>query len=116
MRSRFSETQWNRPRQRDGNVPRTCNECLEKGRVDDVLNWTNIGEVDEGEKLDFEKRPPRPEKFRNMRSLDSLLDREPDIDYFESQDKRNSEVDFLWEARNRRREKNKEKRGEKDRH
>jgi len=112
LRTDFSETQWKRPRQRDGNVPRSCNDCLGKGSVDDVLNWDAISTQGPGETYPFERKPPRPEKFRTNRSLDSLMDRSPDRDNRETQSSRNQEVDVMWKAREDRREKKKRKRGE----
>jgi len=112
LRSAFSDTQWKRPRQKDGNVPRTCNACLKMGSVDDILNWDMVGERDAGDTLDFERRPPRPEKFRSERNLDSLLDRAPDRDSGQSVSARNAELEVMWQARGNRREKKKRKRGE----
>ena len=71
-----------------------------------------IAEREDGDTLAFERRPPRPEHWRTMSSVDSLLDRSPDRDTGESQAKRDQEVDYLWQARNHRREKAKRKRGE----
>ena len=112
LRSAFSDSQWKKPRQKDGNVPRSCNDCLNKGSVDDVLNWDMVGQPDAGDTLEFMRRPPRPEHFRTMSSIDSLRDRSPDRDTGESQAKRDQEVDFLLAARNHRREKQKRKRDE----
>jgi hypothetical protein len=114
LRSAFSDAQWKKPRQKDGNVPRSCNECLSKGSVDDILNWDMVGQPDAGDTLEFTRRPPRPEHFRTMSSIDSLRDRSPDRDTGESQAKRDQEVDFLLAARNHRRQKQKRKREEFD--
>ena len=44
LREHFTETQWQKPRQKDRNVPRSCIECLEKGTVDVGLNWSSIAD------------------------------------------------------------------------
>ena len=80
--------------------------------MDDVLNWDAISTQGPGETYPFERKPPRPEKFRTNRSLDSLMDRSPDRDNRETQSSRNQEVDVMWKAREDRREKKKRKRGE----
>ena len=80
--------------------------------MDDILNWDMVGQPDAGDTLEFERRPPRPERFRSERTLDSLLDRAPDRDSGQSLSARNAELDVMWHARDNRREKRKRKRGE----
>jgi hypothetical protein len=113
LRQHFTETQWQKPRQKDGNVPRSCIECLEKGNVDDGLNWSSIEVPNPGEALEFVKRPPRPERVRTGRMLDTIMDRDPDIDFAETQEKRDAELDFLWKARRNRGVTRKRKRNDK---
>ena len=113
LRQDFTETQWQKPRQRDHNVPRTCIECLRKGQINDVLNWTAIDELNPEDVLDFEQRPPRPEKVKTGRMLDTILDRTPDIDFAETQQKRDLEIDNLWECRGDRARKENKRRLEK---
>ena len=113
LREHFTETQWQKPRQKDRNVPRSCIECLEKGTVDVGLNWSSIADPNPQDVLEFEKRPPRPEKVRTGRMLDTILDRDPDIDFAETQEKRDAELDYLWTARKSRAETRKRKRIEK---
>jgi hypothetical protein len=86
---------------------------LRKGSVDDGLNWSSIADPNPEDVLDFERRPPRPERVRTGRMLDTIMDRDPDIDFAETQEKRDAELDFLWTARSNRGETRKRKRNDK---
>ena len=110
-RNDFTKTQWDKQKQRDGNVPRTCNNCLKKASVDDFLNGDVISNAD-GYSANNLTRPARPSHFRSETSLDALLDRTPDQDSGQSQGARNQELDVWWVARRNRAEKR--KRGEDD--
>ena len=106
LRQDFTKTQWDKQKQRDGNVPRTCNSCLKKASVDDFLNGDAISNAD-GYSADSLSRPARPSHFRTETSLDGLLDRTRDRDSGQSQAARDQELGFWWNARRNRAEKRK---------
>jgi len=109
LRQDFTKTQWDKQKQRDGNVPRTCNNCLKLASVDDLLNGDAISNA-EGYSANSLTRPARPSHFRTETSLDALLDCSRDRDSGQSQTARDQEREFWLSARRNRAAKR--KRGE----
>ena len=113
LREQFTKTQWDKQKQRDGNVPRTCNNCLEKAGVEDLLNVDMISNPD-GYDPDALTRTPRPSHFRSETSLDGLRDPTRDEDSGQTQEARDVERQNWLRARENRREKRKRQREEGD--
>ena len=109
LRAQFTKTQWDKQKQRDGNVPRTCNDCLAKANVEDLLNVDMISCADDDPEL---RRQARPSHFRTETSLDALLDPTRDRDSGQTQAARDAERSYWWKARSDRSEKRKRKRGD----
>ena len=111
LRAQFTKTQWDKQKQRDGNVPRTCNNCLAKADVEDLLNLDMIMNEDGVPNL---KRPARPSHYRTETSLDAIMDPTRDRDSGQTQAARNEERSFWWKARCDRNDKRKRKRGDEE--
>ena len=111
LRQQFTKTQWDKPKQRDGNVPRTCNDCLEKAGVEDLLTADVISNAD-GYNPDALTRAPRPSHFRTETSSAALRDPTRDEDSGQTQQARDQERQFWQRARDNRKEKNRKRQRE----
>ena len=107
LRAQFTKTQWDKQKQRDGNVPRTCNNCLSNANVEDLLNVDMISNADGDPEV---RRTPRPSHFRTETTLDALLDPTRDRDSGQTQAARNQERAYWLKARSNRCEKQNQKR------